>query len=223
VDPELVVITRSTSIMKPSRSSIESIAAEKAGIIKAGGLRCSLPSAPAFSVLERRALEMESPVTLSSACGWKICISKIRQSLHLVRDEEIPIHCPLAGRIRWRTPAPLSPRSVFRPVGIVDQSGNRARIVARRLERVATDPDIILDGAHNPRAPGLAAYIEQFFANEPIRIVYGAMRDKAVDEVIGILFRLRRSDPHRSRSAARSEPASIAEVADHPGLRTAPT
>ena len=50
---------------------------------------------------------------------------------------------------------------------------------------------MILDGAHNPAgARALAAYIGRFFADEPVRIVYGAMRDKAISEVINILFPL---------------------------------
>ncbi len=64
-----------------------------------------------------------------------------------------------------------------------------------RLERVASGPDIILDGAHNPAgARALAAYISAvLFCKEPVRIIYGAMRDKAVDEVIGIRFFLWRT------------------------------
>jgi len=60
-----------------------------------------------------------------------------------------------------------------------------------RLERVAASPEIILDGAHNPAgARALADYIRQFFAHEPVRIVFGAMRDKAVEEVTNTLFPL---------------------------------
>jgi dihydrofolate synthase/folylpolyglutamate synthase len=60
-----------------------------------------------------------------------------------------------------------------------------------RLERVSTNPAIILDGAHNPAgARALGYYIREFFANESIRIVFGAMRDKAVEEVTNTLFPL---------------------------------
>ena len=45
--------------------------------------------------------------------------------------------------------------------------------------------------AHNPAgARSLAAYIQRFFADEPVRIVYGAMRDKAIGEVTNLLFPL---------------------------------
>ena len=50
---------------------------------------------------------------------------------------------------------------------------------------------MVLDGAHNPAgARALAGYIREFFAEEPVRIIFGAMRDKAVDEVTNMLFPL---------------------------------
>ncbi len=50
---------------------------------------------------------------------------------------------------------------------------------------------MILDGAHNPAgARALAAYIREFFAREPIRLIFGAMRDKAIEEVTNTLFPL---------------------------------
>jgi dihydrofolate synthase / folylpolyglutamate synthase len=94
-----------------------------------------------------------------------------------------------------------------------------------RLERMSRNPDIILDGAHNPAgARALAAYIRRFFGSEPIRIVYGAMRDKAVDEVIGTLFPLAAevilTAPDQPRAL---NPESLAVASDHPNLRLAAT
>jgi dihydrofolate synthase/folylpolyglutamate synthase len=60
-----------------------------------------------------------------------------------------------------------------------------------RLEYVAPNPDILLDGAHNPAgARALAKYLERFFPHRKKWMIYGAMRDKAVDEIAGILFPL---------------------------------
>jgi len=94
-----------------------------------------------------------------------------------------------------------------------------------RLERVSRNPDIILDGAHNPAgARALAAYIRRFFGSEPVRIIYGAMRDKAVDEVIGTLFPLAAevilTAPDQPRAL---NPESLAQVSDHPNLSVAAT
>ena len=58
-----------------------------------------------------------------------------------------------------------------------------------RLERVQESPAVYFDGAHNPAgARELAAFWEENFAGRQIYLVYGAVRDKAVDEVAGILF-----------------------------------
>lgn len=58
-----------------------------------------------------------------------------------------------------------------------------------RLERVQTQPDVYLDGAHNPGAAReLARFLEENFAGRRVYLVFGAMRDKAVDEVTGMLF-----------------------------------
>jgi dihydrofolate synthase/folylpolyglutamate synthase len=56
---------------------------------------------------------------------------------------------------------------------------------------VSRRPDFILDGAHNPAgAAALAAYIREFYAERPVWLVFGAMRDKAVEEVAEQLFPL---------------------------------
>jgi dihydrofolate synthase/folylpolyglutamate synthase len=83
-----------------------------------------------------------------------------------------------------------------------------------RLERVAGDRDVILDGAHNPAgARALGAYIREFFAGEPVRIIFGAMRDKAVDEVTNTLFPLAKeiilTAPDQPRAL---NPRALAEV-----------
>ena len=58
-----------------------------------------------------------------------------------------------------------------------------------RAERSRRTPDIILDRAHNPaRARALAAYLTRFYANRKIHMIYGAMHDKAVEEIAGTLF-----------------------------------
>ena len=229
VDPELTVITPIDFDHEAFLgSSIESIAAEKAGIIKPGRPAVFAQQRPAaFSILERRALEREAPVTLSSA--WRIDdlhLEKFGSTFTLVRDEEIPIRCPLGGAHQVenaRTAA--AALSVFGLSASVIAEGIARTLWPGRLERIATNPDLILDGAHNPAgARALAAHIEQFFSNEPIRIVYGAMRDKAVDEVAGILFPLADevilTAPDQPRAL---NPASIAEVAEHPNQRIAAT
>jgi dihydrofolate synthase/folylpolyglutamate synthase len=207
-------------------SSIESIAAEKAGILKAGRPAVFATQRPeAYSVLERRALELNVPVTLSSA--WRVenlQIERFGSRFTLAADDEIPIHCPLAGEHQVEnTRTAVAALNLFGVSASAIVEGVERAKWPGRLERVATDPDIILDGAHNPAgARALAAYIQRFFHSEPIRIVYGAMRDKAVDEVIGTLFPLAAEVVLAAPDQPRALNAeSLAAVTDHPNVRIA--
>ena len=91
-----------------------------------------------------------------------------------------------------------------------------------RLQVVSHDPDFILDGAHNPAERSLAAYINEFYSDRPVWLVYGTMRDKAIEEVTGQLFplasKLILTAPDFPR-AVRSE--ALLEITDHPNVVTA--
>jgi dihydrofolate synthase/folylpolyglutamate synthase len=209
-------------------SSIESIAAEKAGIIKPGRpVVFSAQRPAAFNILERRALDLAAPVTLSSA--WRIedlHLEKFGSEFTLIADEPIPIHCPLAGEHQVENArTAVAALNVFGLSAAAISEGIAHATWPGRLERIARDPDIILDGAHNPAgARALAAYIQRFFSAEPVRIIYGAMRDKAIDEVTDVLFPLAAevilTAPDQPRAL---NPETLAEVIQHPNVRIAPT
>ena len=86
-----------------------------------------------------------------------------------------------------------------------------------RLERISERPLIYLDGTHNPAgARELAAFWDEHFRGRKIHLIYGAVRDKAVDEVAGLLF------PRAARVTvtAASQPraisaAALAEITGH--------
>jgi dihydrofolate synthase/folylpolyglutamate synthase len=204
-------------------SSIESIAAEKAGILKAGRPAVFAEQREeALAVLDRRAVELGIPVIRSSA--WRVEgleLDRYGSRFTLVSDEEIPIECPLAGvhQVENARTAVAALNVLGVPAAAMREGIGRARWPGR-LERVATDPDIILDGAHNPAgARALADYIRRFFGGEPVRIVYGAMRDKAVEEVTNTLFPLASevivTEPDQPRALS---PEAMAEMIDHPRL-----
>jgi dihydrofolate synthase/folylpolyglutamate synthase len=92
-----------------------------------------------------------------------------------------------------------------------------------RLERVSEHPDLILDGAHNPAgARALARYIERFYSGRRVWLIYGAMRDKAVTEMAGVLFPLAAEVILTSPAQARAvRPEALRELVDHPRLRIA--
>lgn len=86
-----------------------------------------------------------------------------------------------------------------------------------RLEKLQSSPDVYLDGAHNPGAAReLAEFLEQNFARRKIWLIYGALRDKAVDEVAGQLFphaaEVIFTEPRTSRAISAPR---LAEIASH--------
>ena len=199
-------------------SSIESIAAEKAGILKAGSPAVFAAQRPeALRVLENRALGLDIAVRQSS--GWRLeelTSDRYGSRFTLAGDEEIPIECPLAGahQVENARTAVAALALMGVPAAAI-RAGIAAVRWAGRLERVEGHiVDVILDGAHNPAgARALADYICEFFAGEPVRIIFGAMRDKAVDEVTNTLFPLAReiilTAPDQPRAL---NPSALAEV-----------
>ena len=86
-----------------------------------------------------------------------------------------------------------------------------------RLEKLQSGPDVYLDGAHNPGAAReLARFLEQNFAGRKIWMIYGALRDKAVDEVAGQLFphavEVIFTEPRTSRAISAPR---LAEITSH--------
>jgi len=86
-----------------------------------------------------------------------------------------------------------------------------------RLEKLQSQPDLYLDGAHNPGAAReLARFLEENLAGRRVFLIYGAMRDKAVDEVTGLLFPLAFevifTQPNNPRAVSASQ---LAQMAGH--------
>jgi dihydrofolate synthase/folylpolyglutamate synthase len=229
VDPEVAVITPIDFDHEAFLgSSIESIAAEKAGILKKERPAVFAVQRPeALRVLETRALELDVPVTHSAMFRVEdLRLHRFGSAFRLVSDEVIDIECPLAGAHQVENARTAAAALGKFGLDAPPISAGIARAKwPGRLERVRSNPDIILDGAHNPAgARALAAYIREFFAGEAVRIIYGAMRDKAVDEVTATLFPLAAevivTSPDQPRALA---PDALAGAVHHPNLRSAPT
>ena len=86
-----------------------------------------------------------------------------------------------------------------------------------RLERLSENPAVYLDGTHNPAgARELLGFWKENFAGRRIILVYGAMRDKAVDEIAGLLFpHADACDSHRAAPAPRDFRNLLAEMTAH--------
>ncbi len=202
-------------------SSIESIAGEKAGILKTGVPAVFSSQRPeALAVLGARAELLGCPV---SRAGQR-SVEKVRadaRGTHFVLDG-VELFCPLAGAHQVdnaRTAATalelfgLSPVQIREGIALAKWPG--------RLQELQSAPRVIVDGAHNPAgARALAAYIQEFFHSSPVRIIFGAMRDKAVEEVTNTLFPLAAevilTAPKQPRAV---HPEALLETLDHPSIR----
>ena len=187
--------------------SIEEIAAEKAGIIKPGAWVVSAAENPAArEVIRRRAAEQHARlVEIDEECRVSRP-ERGRRMLSLQRGPIGPVRSRLeAGdwksRCRWPGAfrcatrlRPSRPRACWPSADLPLHDEAIVRGIASvrwpgRLERLQERPAVYLDGTHNPAgARELLAFWHEHLAGRRIHLIYGAMRDKAIDEVAGLLF-----------------------------------
>ena len=218
IDPQLCVITPVAYDHEAYLgNTLTSIAAEKAGILKPGVPVVIAAQQPAAqTVIEDRARRLNCPL-IRTADYSLTDVEASAAGCRFVLDTE-SYSCNLAGRhqienakaaILASRALGLSPESIRIGLQNVRWPG--------RLELVSRHPDFILDGAHNPAgATALASYIREFHAGRPVWLVYGAMRDKAVEEVAEQLFpiadRLIATAPDFPRAL---RPKAILELSSH--------
>ncbi len=208
--------------------SIEQIAAEKAGIIKTGVPVVSAVTHPkAIEVIRRRCQELGA--RLVEVDGFlKIAREEFRSVdgcyrfvvADLLTKKSLGIQLGIPGRFQVRNAlAALAAAHVLAEEGHVMNESAIPRALQEtrwpgRLEKLNSNPDIYLDGAHNPcAAQEVASFWEENFAGRKIWLIYGALRDKAVDEIAGILFpraaKVIFTQPRTSRAISAEQLADI--------------
>ena len=209
--------------------SLREIAGEKAGILK--------PGVPAVVAAQRRearemilarANEVGCPVVETSQ-AFEARQEPLANGFFraLVRDvssgDVLEIAPSLAGRFQLENAlnALAAARELTRRGFRISSSdiaeGIASTVWPGRLEKLQSNPDIYLDGAHNPGAAReVAQFLGQNFAGRKIWLIYGALRDKAVDEVAGQLFPYAAevifTEPRTSRAVSAGR---LAEIASH--------
>jgi dihydrofolate synthase / folylpolyglutamate synthase len=177
--------------------SLESIAGEKAGILKPGVVALSSEQAPeATGVLHDKASACD--VVLRHTNEWHqtgitVHENGVRFQLESALgswDGALDMRCPLRGAFQAENALTaaaaldllgLPPSRIVEGVGRVRWRG--------RLEKAAERPDIYLDGAHNPAAcAALAEFIRNVRGDRKVWLVFGLMRDKAVSEMTTLLY-----------------------------------
>jgi dihydrofolate synthase / folylpolyglutamate synthase len=202
VQPEVAVIT---SIDFDHESflghSIEEIAAEKAGIIKPGAWVVSSAQRPeAREVIARRCKDLGAHLvevdadwsiqeTHTSNGGYRAEVTESESGEKLVLEPPLPGRFQIRNALSAATATRILAARGFPITSEAIEQGIRTVRWPGRLERLCERPPVYLDGTHNPEgARELLKFWDENFKDKRIVLVYGAMRDKAVDEIAGILF-----------------------------------
>ncbi|HLW97957.1 MAG TPA: folylpolyglutamate synthase/dihydrofolate synthase family protein [Candidatus Acidoferrales bacterium] len=204
VTPEVAVITQIHFDHESFLGhSIAEIAGEKAGIIKRGiPVVSAADHADAIRVVAQRAAELGAHLVeidatyrlerLRAHDGFYTAVLAANSSTD---SRRATLHMALAGRHQVRNAiTALAAARVLAERGFLVPDEAIAEGVATvrwpgRLERVAENPPVFLDGTHNPGgAAELAAFWDEHFKGRRIHLIYGSVRDKSVDEIAGLLF-----------------------------------
>ena len=209
--------------------SLQEIAREKAGILKPRVPAVLAAQRPeAREVLLARAKELDCPI-LEPAHLFRIESESTQDALVRARLRELssgesfelepslPGHFQLGNALNALAAARYLQRRGFRITNDAIREGLANTVWPGRLEKLQSRPDVYLDGAHNPGAAReLAEFLTQNFSGRKIWLIYGALRDKAVDEVAGQIFphaaEVIFTEPRTSRAISA---ARLAEIASH--------
>ncbi len=213
--------------------SLKEIASEKAGILKPGVPLVLTEQRPeVLEVILARAKELACPV-IQPAQIFRFDQESLQNGFARARvieadsDKSFEIAPSLPGRFQLQNAlnavaaAHLLQNRGFQIPDDAITHGIANTVWPGRLEKLQSSPDVYFDGAHNPGAAReLAYFLEQNFSARKIFLIYAALRDKAVDEVAGLLF------PHAAeviftapRTSRAVSAAQLAEIAGHHAAR----
>jgi dihydrofolate synthase/folylpolyglutamate synthase len=213
--------------------SLNEIAAEKAGILKPGVPVVLAGQCPeAREVILARAKELGCPV-IEPAQIFRIDRESMQDGSVRARVIEadsgtifeiapsFPGRFQLQNALNAVAAARLLQNRGFQIPDDAVTGGIANTVWPGRLEKLHSRPDVYVDGAHNPGAAReLAHFLEQNFAGRKVWLIYAALRDKAVDEVAGLLFphaaEVIFTAPLTSRAVSAKQ---LAEIAGHHAVR----
>lgn len=208
--------------------SIEEITGEKAGILKPGvPVIISAEQRPeAQRVIVQRAKELGCPI-IDTADFYGVSVLGVDTGR--VRAKVTEVSSGWSAEIAPQLPGRFQIYNALNAVAAARLLGNAGLHISSaaivngiaaatwpgRIEKLSAQPDVYLDGAHNPSAAReLATFLQENFTGRRVRLLFGAMRDKAVDEVAGILFPLATevifTEPRNPRAISAPQLADIA-------------
>jgi len=214
VEPRLSVITDiSLDHQKFLGDTGAEIAAEKAGIIRPGGVVVTLPQQPqANDVIGNTILDLGAravnavpyvPPVSPASSEYRAASSDTtpvsRYPLQ-VMGEQIMVESRLLGRHQLRNVAlaiaaaeelgrqgfPVTAASIEQGIGQTHWPGR-----FQALPATGGAPEYVFDVAHNPAGVwALRSTLSASYPDRPLTFIFGAMRDKAIAEMAEILFPL---------------------------------
>lgn len=189
----LVAVITSVSMdhMKFLGNSLESIAENKAGIIKRG---CEVVSAvqkeEVMKVIERTAMSLQCPLTVADDKK----AGQVKYSLKgtaMVYGEGPAYTLPMCGlyQVRNAVVAVETVRALQRKDFAITEKqlrkGIENTVWPARFQVIGEKPYFIADGAHNPDgAEKLAESLRYYFTNKRIIYIMGVLRDKDYEQII---------------------------------------
>lgn len=159
-------------------NTIASVAAEKAAIIRPGVRavigRQKYPEALDV-LLERCKQTGVNPILVDNDSEQPVTLAL--RGRHQIDNAAVAIHL---ARLLRETGFDIPDAAIVRGLETAQHPA--------RLELIEHRPAFLIDGAHNPAgAESLRAYLDEF-AQRPLTLVFGAMRDKQLDQIGEILF-----------------------------------
>jgi dihydrofolate synthase / folylpolyglutamate synthase len=201
VEPELAVITNvdldHTQFLGNTHAEI---AAEKAGVIRAGKPAISGCTHPdAVEVIRQRAAALGAELFELSGFARVANLHPegglYNFDLAVNGTRFAHLKSALRGRFQVNNAsAAVTAAWKLRERGWTIPDSAIAEGIARtnwpgRLEACGELPLTLLDGAHNPAAArALAEYVQTELEGRPLALVYASMRDKAIEEIADLLF-----------------------------------
>jgi dihydrofolate synthase/folylpolyglutamate synthase len=157
---------------------IKSIALEKCGIIKPGvPLICSVQHGEVMKIIEEKCAEVGASL---------IAINSPTQFSDLGLEGQ---HQAMNASLAVRAAELLSEKCDFNIINY--EQPLKETIWPGRLQTISTNPEILLDGAHNPEAcEALSKYIKEKYSGRDIVFIFGAMRDKNLSEMLKPLLEI---------------------------------
>jgi dihydrofolate synthase/folylpolyglutamate synthase len=254
VEPRLSIITDiALDHQKYLGETVSAIAREKAGIIRPGGVVVTLPQSPEANdvignaILDAGARAVNAvpymPPVSPGSDQWTAAGGQLQRYPLDVMGAQIMVESPLVGRHQLRNLAlAIAAAEELHNQGIVQitsetiAEGIRQTHWPGRFQLVPAtgdDPEFVLDVAHNPAgAWALRSTLSAVYKDGPrergITMVFGVMRDKAMQEITEILFPITKrvivTHANNPRSASANEireaakrvaaPAEIEDAAD---------